>query len=92
MRHHLDPVASLNAYLETYAVLPVKVGKGDFALMRDPDEVAKIAAANVLEPVDLNAKEIDQIIAFLNALTDPQSLKGALGIPASVPSGLPIDQ
>ena len=92
VRHHLDPVASLNAYLETYAVLPVKVGKGDFALMRDPDEVAKIAAANVLEPVDLNAKEIDQIIAFLNALTDPQSLKGALGIPASVPSGLPIDQ
>lgn len=92
VRHHLDPVASLNAYLETYAVLPVKIGDGDFALMADPDEVAKIAAANVLETVDLNAQEIDQIIAFLNALTDPQSLKGALGIPASVPSGLSIDQ
>ena len=60
--------------------------------MRDPSEVAKISAANALAPVDLNTQEVDQIIAFLNALTDPQSLKGALGIPASVPSGLPIDQ
>ena len=92
VRQHLDPVASLNAYLETYAVLPVKIGNGDFALMRDPSEVAKISAANALAPVDLNTQEVDQIIAFLNALTDPQSLKGALGIPASVPSGLPIDQ
>ena len=92
VRHHLDPVGSLNAYLEASAVLPVKVGKNDFAVMRNPEEVAKIAAANALAPVDLDEQEIGEIIAFLNALTDPQSLKGALGIPASVPSGLPLDQ
>ena len=92
VRHHLDPVGSLNAYLEASAVLPVKVGKNDFAVMRDPEEVAKIAAVNALAPVDLDEQEIGEIIAFLNALTDPQSLKGALGIPASVPSGLPLDQ
>jgi cytochrome c peroxidase len=92
VRHHLDPVGSLNAYLETSAVLPVEIGKDDFALMRNPEEVEKIAEANALAPVDLEEQEIDQIIAFLNALTDPQSLKGALGIPASVPSGLPLDQ
>ena len=68
------------------------MGEGDFAVMRDPDEVAKIAAANALESIDLNETEIAEIIAFLNALTDPQSLKGALGIPSSVPSGLPLDQ
>ena len=92
VRHHLDPVGSLNAYLEASAVLPVNVGKNDFAVMRNPEEVAKIAAANALAPVDLDEQEIGEIIAFLNALTDPQSLKGALGIPASVPSGLPLDQ
>lgn len=92
VRHHLDPVGSLNAYLEASAVLPVEVGKDDFAVMRNPEEVAKIAAANALASVDLDEQEIGEIIAFLNALTDPQSLKGALGIPASVPSGLPLDQ
>lgn len=92
VRHHLDPVGSLNAYLEASAVLPVKVGKNDFAVMRNPEEVAKIAAANALAPVDLDEQEIGEIIAFLNALTDPQSLKGALGVPALVPSGLPLDQ
>ena len=91
VRHHLDPVGSLNAYLEASAVLPVKVGKNDFAVMRNPEEVAKIAAANALAPVDLDEQEIGEIIAFLNALTDPQSLKGALGVPALVPSGLPLD-
>lgn len=92
VRHHLDPVGSLNAYLEASAVLPVEVGKDDFAVMRNPEEVAKIAAANALASVDLDEQEIGEIIAFLNALTDPQSLKGALGIPTSVPSGLPLDQ
>lgn len=92
VRHHLDPIGALNSYLETSAVLPAEIGRGDFAVMQDADEVARIAAANSLMPNDLNAREIGQIIAFLNALTDPQSLKGALGIPALVPSGLPIDQ
>ena len=68
------------------------MGEGDFVGMRDPDEVAKIAAANALESIDLNKKEIAEIIVFLNALTDPQSLKSALGIPSSVPSGLPLDE
>lgn len=91
IRHHLDPVGSLKAYLETYAVLPDDIAGGDFDLMKDASEVAKIAQANTLEPMTLTDTEIDEIIAFLHALTDEQSLKGALGIPPSVPSGLPID-
>ncbi len=91
IRHHLDPVGSLKAYLETYAVLPDDIAGGDFDLMKDASEVAKIADANTLEPMTLTDTEIDEIIAFLHALTDEQSLKGALGIPPSVPSGLPID-
>lgn len=91
VRHHLDPVGALKAYLQEQAVLPDGVGKDDFALMQDPDEIDAIAAANVLEPMLLEDSEVAQIVAFLNALTDAQSLRGALGIPASVPSGLPID-
>jgi cytochrome c peroxidase len=92
VRHQLDPIASLNAYLESAAVLSLTMGEDDFVAMRDADEVAKIAAANELESIDLNEKEIAEIIAFLNALTDPQSLKGALRIPSSALSGLPLDQ
>ena len=92
VRHQLDPIASLNAYLESAAVLSLTMGEDDFVAMRDADKVAKIAAANELESIDLNEKEIAEIIAFLNALTDPQSLKGALRIPSSALSGLPLDQ
>ena len=92
VRHHLDPVKALNEYLETSAVLPQLADQNDFAIMRDPQEVAKIAQANELKPRNLSEDEIAQIIAFLNSLTDRQSLNGALGIPAKVPSGLPIDQ
>ena len=41
---------------------------------------------------NLTDTEVADLLAFLNALTDPQSVRGALGIPASVPSGLPIDR
>ena len=92
IRHHLDPIASLKSYLAANAVLPDDIAGDDFELMRDETEVEKIAAANTLDPTTLTDREIDEIIAFLHALTDSQSLKGALGIPPSLPSGLAIDQ
>lgn len=95
VRHHLDPVAALKAYLSDQAVLPRDVGsgvgKGDFAVMEDAAEVNAIAAANELAAQKRTDSEVADIIAFLNALTDSQSLRGALGIPGSVPSGLPFD-
>ena len=62
LRHQLDPIASLNAYLESAALLPVAMGEGDFVGMRDPDEVAKIAAANALESIDLNKKRPQKLL------------------------------
>ena len=58
----------------------------------DPQELAAIAAANELKPISLQPGEVDQIIAFLETLTDRDSLKGRLSVPAQVPSGLPVDQ
>jgi cytochrome c peroxidase len=92
VRHHLDPVASLYAYDRSEAILPVLDGADDWRVMDDRDELAAIAEANDLEPAALTDAEVADILAFLEALTDPTSLQGRLGIPESVPSGLPIDR
>ena len=91
VRHHLDPVAALKSYDISQAVMP-GFDADDLRVLDDPQEMAAIAAANVLEPQVLSDEEVSDLIAFLNALTDPQSIRGALGIPASVPSGLPVDR
>ena len=92
IRHHLDPVASLKAYNVAQLVLPDLPNSQDFRATYDPDEQAAIAAANELSPSNLSETEIIQIVAFLNALSDTASLAGKLGVPQTVPSGLPVDQ
>ena len=92
IRHHLDPVASLKAYNVAQLVLPDLPNSQDFRATHDPDEQAAIAAANELSPSNLSETEIIQIVAFLNALSDTASLAGKLGVPQTVPSGLPVDQ
>lgn len=92
VRHHLDPVAHLMRYDSSQAVLPDLPGQDDFAVMGDPAEVQAIADANDLAPMDLTDTEVQQLLAFLNALSDPSALTGRLGVPIQVPSGLPVDQ
>ncbi|WP_299044027.1 cytochrome c peroxidase [uncultured Tateyamaria sp.] len=91
VQHHLDPVASLRNYDIGQAVMP-GFQADDMRVLSDEDELNAIAAANDLAPTALSENEVDDILAFLNALTDPQSIRGALGIPSAVPSGLPIDK
>lgn len=92
VRHHLDPVAALRAYDRSQAILPELPGAQDWRILDDPSEMAAIAASNDLAPVDLSDAEIDDLLAFLAALTDPGAAQGRLGVPASVPSGLPVPQ
>lgn len=91
VRHHLDPVKSLRTYDPAQAVLP-GLDVDDLRILSDPAEIDAIAAANSLAPRDLEDQQVADILAFLEALTDTQSLRGALGVPASVPSGLPVDK
>lgn len=91
VRHHLDPVASLFAYDAGQSVMP-GFDVDDLRVVTDPAEVDAIAAANVLAPQNLSDGAVADILAFLGALTDPQSLRGALGVPQTVPSGLPVDR
>jgi len=91
LRHHLDPVAGLWAYDPGQAVLPALSGADDYSVLDDPGEIASIAAANELAPKILSDAEIAALLAFLETLSDRQSLQGRLGIPDAVPSGLPVD-
>ncbi|GKY86360.1 cytochrome-c peroxidase [Sinisalibacter aestuarii] len=94
VRHHLDPVAALFSYDISQAVLPAleSATEWDTAVLADAREIAAIAEANELAPMALSNAEVSQLIAFLNALTDPMAPAGRLGVPDSVPSGLPVDR
>ncbi len=92
VRHHLDPVASLRDYDPSQAVLAPFPNIDDLRVVQDEGELAAIASANTLEPMDLSDSEIEALLAFLETLTDPFSLEGRLGVPEAVPSGLPVDQ
>ena len=93
VRHHLDPIAGLAGYDISQAVLPILPGatETDRIILSDKAEMAAIAAANELAPVDLSDAEVAALIAFLESLTDPVSRTGLLGVPETVPSGLPVD-
>ena len=90
IRHHLDPVASLQGYDGAQAQLPELPGANDFKVARDGAELQAMIAANVLPPKALSAQDIRALVAFLEALTDEASLQGRLGVPDAVPSGLPV--
>ncbi len=93
VRHHLSPRDSLLAYDARQTVLP-GLDRPDGAPPPTPDaqEIARIADAIELPPVQLSDPEIADILSFLDALTDLHAATGRLGAPAMVPSGLAIDK
>jgi cytochrome c peroxidase len=92
VRHILDSVNSLHNYDQEQAVLPYRADLDaiDFIVMDDKNRRNAIADANELDPARLKEKDIQALIAFLHALTDPAALDMRADVPASVPSGLPI--
>ncbi len=85
---HVDPVAGLQVYDRAQALLPA-MSVDDARGLADRDS---IAAAVAVDPVRVSDEEITALIAFLDALTDPGAMKGRMGVPDTVPSGLPVDQ
>jgi cytochrome c peroxidase len=95
VRHHLDPIGSLYDYdCKTKPILPSRANLAaiDCEVMQDDDLVDSIAHANELnnEPLELRDGQVDKIVAFLRALTDPDTVDLRTDVPRSVPSGLPI--
>lgn len=92
VRHHLDPFDALGKYDRTQARLhALDNSRADWDALDDLSELLRIATSVDIEPVELSDAEIADLLAFLEALTDPMAAQGRTGIPASVPSGLPLD-
>ena len=93
VEHHIDTVKGINNYDQSQAKLPSRpdLDEQDFIVMNDPARVAEIAAHTELPgAMEYSPKDVDQIIDFLNALTDPSSVDNRDDVPARVPSGLTL--
>ena len=49
-----------------------------------------MAKANKLGPIALTDAEVNDLLAFLESLTDPASRDRSALVPDAVPSGLPV--
>ncbi|MEM8540586.1 MAG: cytochrome c peroxidase [Pseudomonadota bacterium] len=92
VEQHLAPSSALENYEPTQALFSkFDAPKDDWAALNDAGEASAIALAARQTMVDLSSEGVDAIMAFLDALTDEAGAEGRLGIPKTVPSGLPID-
>ena len=91
--HHLDPLKSLSKWRPESVALPYAewLDDSDFIVHDDRFEVARFKSRIDIDPVELDAGEVRDLISFLHALTGEESVRGRLGRPESVPSGLPVD-
>ena len=92
----MDTVASLYDYNDNrQAILPTHptLDAENYLAMDDLDRVDYIAAHNELLPFTYTDEDVDHIIEFLHALTDPVStdLRADQNVVNGVPSGLPLD-
>jgi cytochrome c peroxidase len=93
VEHHIDTVNSITNYDRNQVKLPSRpnLSKLDFIVMDDPARVAGIALYSELPDVmKYSSRDVDLIIEFLYALTDPSSIENRDDVPASVPSGLTL--
>lgn len=56
----------------------------------DADRITTFTDAIETDPVQLSDREVQLLLDFLHALTDPNSLDMRWTVPQSVPSGLPL--
>ncbi len=89
IRHHLDPATALANY-------DVGQLRDDMELLYDDSDrtatVLRYLDARVATPKYLSDAQISDLLAFLEALTDPRVDAVAERIPEAVPSGLLIDR
>lgn len=92
VEHHRDTMNAIKDYDQNQAVLPSRddLDAMDFIVMDDNKRVKNIADASELLPFTYSDTDIDRIIDFLNALTDPGSIDLRSDTPMTVPSGIPV--
>ena len=93
IRHHLDPLVALETWRRELARLPVAdwFDAVDFIVLSDTRERRRLQQAVDIVPMKLADQEINDLVAFLNALTGESANVRPLGRPEVVPSGLSVD-
>ncbi|WP_415404264.1 cytochrome-c peroxidase [Tateyamaria sp. SN3-11] len=93
VRHHLDPLRGFEMWTPDMAALPDVpwLAQADFMVWQDSREIARQKAAVSLQRNLMSNAGIDALVSFLDALTGESAKAGRLGVPNSVPSGLPVD-
>ncbi len=93
IRHHANPRESLARWHNAQADLPDVpwLQEIDFVIQQDRREMERLQSRLDITPVDLSQAEIAQLVAFLESLTGASAQNLPLGVPARVPSGLPVD-
>jgi len=93
IKHHLNPAASLAKYSFDELILPPlkEQDAKDLDSQRFNNRIEDLLESTELQPLPLNNLEIEQLLAFLESLTDKNKGKGRLGIPDKVPSGLMVE-
>ncbi|MGH7703439.1 MAG: cytochrome-c peroxidase [Gemmatimonadales bacterium] len=104
---HDGAYATLEAAVRHYKHLPMAQQRydstqADARLLNTPNgyhnsagTVAEVTAtldARIASDIDFTDTEINEMVAFLEALTDPTARDLSTELPATVPSGLPVDR
>ena len=92
LRHHADPVAGLDGYAPQTLLPDLPGKKPDWTIMETAALRAEIAEAVRRLPLTLTETDVADLVAFLEALTDEDAITGRLGVPDTVPSGLPVER
>lgn len=92
LRAHSAPRAAWGAYDAALARVPRIEGDDTFAPLTDPAMAEAVLAATTVPERPLAPEDIARLVAFLGALTDEGALAGRLGVPETVPSGLPVER
>jgi cytochrome c peroxidase len=89
VRHYLDAELALSSYNMSQLREDLRA-----TYLSNPTTLQAIAASidsRVQAPLALSDAEVSDIVSFLRSLTDPDASDLGTTIPASVPSGLPVD-
>ncbi|HUG41647.1 MAG TPA: cytochrome c peroxidase [Longimicrobiales bacterium] len=89
VRHYDDPAEALRTYDGSHLETAVRDRVHD-----DPatiDDVLLRLDPRLRQPLRLSDEEVEDLVAFLRSLTDPAARDLGDLVPASVPSGLPLD-
>lgn len=88
MEHYRNPVARLNDY-DANQLIPSLRSTHDTDTTRNQARANELAG-QLSPPPRFNNDDIDDLLAFMDALTDPSTVDQSALVPASVPSGLPV--